>query len=190
MKLYFITTNEGKYKEVKEILHKYKIDIEMLSAQYTEIQCDVLQDVVMYGIESLSKEYLDIDFLVEDSGLFIESLGGFPGVYSAYVFKTIGCEGILKIMEDIENRSAKFISCVGALINGNDYIFTGEVHGRISDECRGEGGFGYDPIFIPSKEKKTFAEMTTEEKNRISHRRRSVEKLGEFIKNEFLKNSQ
>ncbi|MEM0332314.1 MAG: non-canonical purine NTP pyrophosphatase, partial [Archaeoglobaceae archaeon] len=107
-------------------------------------------------------------------GLFIEALKGFPGVYSSYVFKTIGNEGILKLMDGITNRRAYFKAVLAYWDGKEIHIFEGKVEGEIATEIRGSGGFGFDPIFLYNK--KTFAEMG-DEKNEVSHRRRVLEKF-------------
>jgi len=106
--MYFITGNRHKYEEIKRIIGK---DFEMLSIPYPEIQADTLEEVAEYGIEYL-KNRVNGNFFLEDSGLFIESLKGFPGVYSSYVFRTIGNEGIIRLMEG-KKREATFVSVIG-----------------------------------------------------------------------------
>jgi len=126
-------------------------------------------------------ESLNPPFFIEDSGLFIKALNGFPGVYSSYVFKTIGNEGILKLMRGVEDREAKFV-CVIAYNDGKVRIFKGEVVGKISNEMRGEHGFGYDPIFEYNG--RTFAEMG-EEKDLVSHRRRAADEFFSWLAKNF-----
>ncbi|MCQ5375520.1 MAG: non-canonical purine NTP pyrophosphatase, partial [Methanomassiliicoccales archaeon] len=109
-------------------------------------------------------------------------LKGFPGVYSSYVFKTLGCTGILKLMRDVEDREAYFQCCIGCIIDNKEIMVSEKVYGRISTEERGEGGFGFDPIFIPEGEIRTFAEMSIEEKNRISHRGKAISTLVNELK--------
>jgi len=173
--MFFITGNRHKYEEIKEIIG----EIEMLSIPYPEIQADSLEKVAEYGIEYL-KERVKGRFFLEDSGLFIDALKGFPGVYSSYVFRTIGNKGILKLMENMENRRAVFVSGIG-YYDGEIHIFRGESRGIISREEKGRKGFGYDPIFIPEKCKKTFGEMEREEKNRYSHRGKSAIKFKRYL---------
>ncbi len=176
LKLYFRTSNRHKYLEAKEILSKYNIDVEWINKKYREIQADSLEEVVLEALKNM-----DNYTFIEDAGLFIDALNGFPGVYSSFVFKKIGNEGILKLMEDVENRRAKFVSVVGLKINGEYKIFKGVVEGYITHEIRGKGGFGYDPIFIPNGYSKTFAE-DTKIKNEVSHRRRALEELAKFLR--------
>jgi len=173
--MYFITGNRHKYEEAKVILG----EIKMLSVAYPEIQADNLEEVVIYGMDYL-KNKIDGNFFIEDSGLFIKSLRGFPGVFSSYVFKTIGNEGILKLMGGERHREATFISVV-AYYNGKTHIFKGECKGKIAEKIKGDKGFGYDPIFIPEGSEKTFGEMETEEKNKYSHRGRAIRKLRKYL---------
>ena len=120
--------------------------------------------------------------LIDDAGVFIEALGGFPGVYSRYAYDTIGLSGILKLMEGIENRRASFKCVLGFLRNnGKQYVLAGETHGTLIHEERGDEGFGYDPIFIPEGEEKTFAELDMNRKNQLSHRGKALNKLLDIL---------
>jgi XTP/dITP diphosphohydrolase len=175
-----VTTNEGKYREVAKGLGKVGIDCEMLDMDYPEVQCDSLEEVVTSSMKWLSGK-MEGDFLIDDSGLFISSLGGFPGVYSSYVYRTIGPEGLLKILQGVKNRAAEFRCCFGLNWKGEDRLFVDVAEGSITQEKRGEGGFGFDPIFIPTGESATFAEMPIEEKNKLSHRGKALQKVLEFL---------
>ncbi len=143
---------------------------------YREVQASSLEEVVREALEEIPGD----NFFIEDAGLFVDALSGFPGVYSAYVFKTLGNAGILKLLRGEENRRARFRSVVGLKLGGEVKLFTGEVLGSIAEEARGEAGFGYDPIFIPEGSTKTFAE-DPELKQRVSHRRRALEKLAAYL---------
>ncbi len=178
MKIYFVTTNTGKYEEVKKMLSEHEIIRKDMT--YPEIQADTLEEVADFGMEFLSKK-LDGKIMLEDSGLFINALNGFPGVYSAYVFKSIGNEGIIKLIAGIEDRRAYFKSVI-AFYDGKVRFFEGECNGSISENVRGEAGFGYDPIFIPEGEARTFGEMEKEEKNRYSHRGMAVLKVKKCLR--------
>lgn len=177
MKIYFVTTNDGKYEEVKKMLPEH--DIIRKNMTYPEIQADELEEVAKFGMAFLSKK-LDGNIMLEDSGLFIQFLKGFPGVYSAYVFKSIGNDGILKLMDGVRNRRAYFKSVI-AFYDGEVRFFEGKCEGTISEIKKGENGFGYDPIFIPEGETKTFGEMEREEKNDYSHRGRAILQLKKFL---------
>ncbi|MDY6965879.1 MAG: XTP/dITP diphosphatase [Halobacteriota archaeon] len=170
--IYFVTGNTGKVKEVLKMAPP-EMEIEQIDYDYPEIQVDELEQVASHGAKH-SSEFLKKPIIVEDSGLFVDVLDGFPGPYSAYVFKKIGNEGILKLMAGEKDRGATFKSVVGYCEpGGNPLLFVGSVDGKISEEIRGKHGFGYDPIF--STGESTFAEMGIEKKNEVSHRRRAFE---------------
>jgi len=178
----FITGNKGKFAEVKEKLKPLDVEVIQENLGYPEIQADSLKEVARYGVEHIKKRFSH-PFIIEDAGLFIDALEGFPGVYSKYVFFTIGCKGIIKLLENIDERSAVFRSVYAYSEPDKEPIFfIGESFGKITTKERGEGGFGYDPIFIPAGETKTFAEMSIEGKNMFSHRGKALEKLIDFLK--------
>ncbi|MCD6301430.1 MAG: XTP/dITP diphosphatase [Staphylothermus sp.] len=173
--IYFLTNNIHKYEEVKPIAEKYGFQIEMCNdAEKMEIQSNDLLEIAKYAaLHAYAK--IGKPLMVEDAGLFVHALNGFPGPYSSYVFKTIGYQGILKLLEDTEERKASFRSAV-VLIH-EPFIITciGETTGYITTSPRGNRGFGFDPIFVPNDSSKTFAEMTINEKNMFSHRAKAVE---------------
>ena len=168
MRLNVVTHNPGKVKEYNLALSGYGLEMAHVNREYDEVQTAYLEEVVDKGIKQLAKEGLT-DFLVDDSGLFINHFKGFPGVYSAYGQKTLGNKGILKLMEGVEDRGAVFKCCIGARIGDQTIIVTGQCPGEILLEERGTEGFGYDPIFSPDGVH-SFAEIPTDEKNIISHR--------------------
>ncbi len=172
---YFVTGNRGKFVEAREIFG----DLVQKNIGYTEIQADTLEDVAAYGMLEVASR-LDGPVMIEDAGLFVEALRGFPGVYSAYVQRTVGNAGILRLMEGVENRDAHFKSVVAYVEPGLEPVmFTGEVHGQIGFEERGLKGFGYDPIFYVGEV--SLGEMEIEEKNRISHRAASMRALKRWL---------
>ena len=171
-----ITHNRHKYEEMKKLIPS----LEMLHMEYPEIQADTIEEVIDFALDYLS-ERIEGNFIIDDSGLFIHALNDFPGVYSAYVFKTIGNEGVLKLMSGVEDRRATFKTVIGLHLEGQNFKLVGLCHGSMAEEARGTNGFGYDPIFIPEGYDKSFAEMSTEEKNRISHRGKAVRKLVSFL---------
>jgi len=183
--LYFITSNVGKYNEAKQSFSDLDINIVQKNIGYPEIQADSLEEVAFYGIDYL-KNKLKEPFIIEDAGLFIDAFDGFPGVYSKYVFQRIGCLGILKLFKDFEDedRKAAFKSVYAYYEpKTKPFVFIGECQGEISKKMVGKQGFGYDPIFIPNEGTKTFAQMDIIEKNKYSHRGKSLEKLKVFLKN-------
>ena len=167
----FVTTNAHKFEEAQNLLANYGICIAKLDVEAVEIQDDHLENIAKYSVLDAVKN-CGLPVFVEDAGLFIESLQGFPGPYSKFVFETVGVEGILKLMEGVKNRNAHFKSviCYGSP-DQKPISFVGKVEGKISLEIRGSDGFGYDPIFVPSQgDARTFAEMSITEKNSFSHR--------------------
>jgi XTP/dITP diphosphohydrolase len=183
-KIYFITSNKGKFVEVHKKFLEIDVNVFQKKIVYPEIQANSLQEVAFFGVEYVLKKFKS-PFILEDAGLFIDVFKGFPGVYSAYVFHTIGCDGVLKLMKNIkvEDRSAVFKSVFAYGKSGcKPHSFIGECKGVISILKRGSNGFGYDPIFIPQNSNKTFAEMSINEKNSYSHRGKSLEKLIDFFK--------
>lgn len=171
----FVTSNKGKFAEAQGIFG----DLEQKDIGYTEIQADTLEEVAIFGMKEVATR-LEGRVMLEDAGLFIEALHGFPGVYSAYVQKTIGNDGILRLMEGIVNRKAFFKSVVVYAEPGLEpQMFTGIVRGQIGYEARGSSGFGYDPIFYTGE--KSLGEMELTEKNRISHRAGSMRALKEWL---------
>ena len=183
MRIMFVTSNEGKYNEVKVALEKRGHELVWMKFPYPEVQTAVLDEVVAEGLGWLRPRLgEDRSFMIEDSGLFVTALHGFPGVFSAYAFKTIGNAGILKLMEGVGQREARFESRIGLWSPGKgDRTFAGKCTGIIAPRSRGSSGFGYDPIFIPEGETRTFAEMTGQQKNALSHRGRAVDELLKFI---------
>ncbi|RLF28358.1 MAG: non-canonical purine NTP pyrophosphatase, RdgB/HAM1 family [Thermoplasmata archaeon] len=178
----FVTHNNGKFREAKEKFRSIGVELRQYSGGYPEIQADTLEEVALYGVEYLSDK-LSEPFFLEDAGLFVDALKGFPGVYSAYVFRSIGCDGILKLLENVVDRSAEFRSVVAYKEPGGEpVVFRGVCRCEISYEKKGSNGFGYDPIFVPVGSNLTFGEMDVKEKNSFSHRGKSLQKLLEYMR--------
>ena len=180
----FVTGNKDKYLEAKKVFDRYNLKLIHVDISVDEIQSNSISEVLIWKGFEVSKILGDQKFIVEDTGLFIEALNGFPGVYSSYIFKTIGCEGILKLMEGVDNRAAYFLA-YGMLYLGDGIfkMFKVKVDGHISREIRGSHGFGFDPIFIPDGSKHTYAEMSIDVKNRYSHRGKLFNIIAEYILN-------
>ncbi|MFQ6068439.1 MAG: XTP/dITP diphosphatase [Candidatus Bathyarchaeia archaeon] len=180
--VFLATSNIHKFNEVRRILSEYKTATAMLKKiDAIEIQDDNIENVAKASAVDAVKK-CNLPIVVEDAGLFIEVLKSFPGPYSSYVFKTIGNDGILKLMETVTNRNAYFKSVVAFLSPkmNEPLCFIGKVKGQIVKEKRGSQGFGFDPIFNPCNSSKTFAEMTVEEKNRLSHRALAFRRFAEW----------
>ncbi len=183
--IYFITSNKGKVHEVTEKLKQFNYKIIQKNYGYPEIQTETLEEVARFGVNHFHQNNIDHPFILEDAGIFIDALKGFPGVYSSYVYFTIGLDGILKLMKNVsdEKRTAQFKSVFAYGNREGDYeLFVGNCNGSITKKKKGSKGFGYDPIFRPEGFTKTFAELETLEKNQVSHRAQSLEKLVRFLK--------
>jgi XTP/dITP diphosphohydrolase len=178
---YFVTSNVHKFQEARRVLSEHGIAAAKLKVEAVEIQDDSLENIAKYSVLDAVKN-CGLPVFVEDAGLFVEALHGFPGPYSRYVYDTVGVNGILKLMKNVENRGAYFMSVVAfGSPELQPVCFVGRVEGKVSLRKRGTAGFGYDPIFIPLKgDGRTFAEMTTEEKNRFSHRAGALRKFAEW----------
>lgn len=179
MKFKVITSNIGKVMEYRDKLNNSGIEMEHFLHSYDEVQTSDLEEVVRKGMDSLRSKGLS-NFIIDDTGLFIDSLKGFPGVWSAYVQKTIGNPGILKLLEGSTSRKAEFRTCIGCDLDGETIIVTANCEGSITEGEHGSEGFGYDPIFTHDNER-TFAELPLEEKNSISHRGKAILLLIEEI---------
>lgn len=176
----FVTSNNHKFCEARFVLAEYDIATAMLRIEAVEIQDDNLATIAKAAAAD-AVERCRLPIIVEDAGLFIEELKGFPGPYSSYIYRTIGTAGILELMKGVDKRVAQFRSVV--VFKGPKEptkCFRGKVNGEISLKERGSSGFGFDPIFKPSNSRVTFAEMPTEEKNKYSHRARALRKFAEW----------
>ena len=149
----------------------------MLASPKTEIQSTNLAEVAKFAAEEAAKKH-NRRVLVEDSGLFVKALSGFPGPFSSYVHDTVGVGGLLRLMSRQTRREAYFQASLAlASPRGTSQEFSGKVHGTISDKPGGRQGFGFDPIFIPKGARKTFAQGGTEFKDKYSHRAIAFRKL-------------
>jgi len=184
--IFFATNNINKFNEAREVLAEYKIAVGMLRVKTLEIQSESLEEIAKTSVLEAFKR-CNLPIIAEDAGLFMGGLNGFPGPYAAYVYKTIGNKGLLRLMENVENRKAEFKSVV-AYVDAepkSPICFKGKVAGEIAkEERRGDhkSGFGFDPIFKPANCNKTFAEMSLTEKNKHSHRAKAFHKFAEWYK--------
>jgi XTP/dITP diphosphohydrolase len=176
-----MTENPNKFREAESILSTKGIRIRQLKRAKIEIQDSSLEKIARHAIKTALVDHPGL-LLVEDSGLFIDALGGFPGPFSSYVFETIGLKGILGLIEG-RNRSAYFQTSIAV---GSASIpprtFTGIVRGSISRKIVGSAGFGYDPIFIPEGFDETFGQTGQEFKNKKSHRARAFLKFAKWYR--------
>ncbi len=174
-RLLFASSNRHKFSEAQNILATYGIGLELFSCSLQEIQSDSIRAVSRHKAEHafrLSRRPV----IVEDDGLEITSLRGFPGPYSSFAFDTIGNRGILNLVG--RNRAAFFVSVITYRDRNDMVSFGARIPGRISRAARGRG-WGYDPIFIPDGQTKTFAELAG--KNSVSHRFRALKKFSSWF---------
>lgn len=171
----FVTSNKHKYMEAESILRGYNITVKRLSFRYPELQLMDAKEISKEGARFCFGKFRKPLF-VEDSGLFIRGLKWFPGPFTSYVEKTIGNEGLVKLAKGYEAEARSIVTYIDESTLRN---FEGRVKGKIVPS-RGTGGFGFDPIFLPDGYEKTFGE-DQELKNRISHRKRALEKFAEWI---------
>jgi XTP/dITP diphosphohydrolase len=184
--VFFATGNVHKFNEARVVLAEHDLAGGMLRAKAVEIQSDNLIEIASASALDAYKR-CHLPLIVEDAGLFVDALKGFPGPYAAYVYKTVENAGILKLMKNIKNRKATFRSAIAYCDSdtGRIVCFEGETTGEITTQERMmsfKSAFGFDPIFQPLGNTKTFAEMTIEEKNCLSHRAQAVRKFAEWYK--------
>jgi XTP/dITP diphosphohydrolase len=149
-----------------------------------EIQSSDLEEIAIFSVKNCAETINYECFFVEDSGLFIKQLNGFPGPYSAYIFRTLGLKGILTLMERFENREAYFQSSIALKTRNEIKVFSEQVQGIISQRIS-DSGWGYDPIFVPNYDGSlTYGELGPK-KNTLSHRFRATQGLINFLKNYF-----
>jgi XTP/dITP diphosphohydrolase len=189
------TTNRGKVQEIEKLFTSCLIRVRLYFLPDFNIAVDCPEAGETFFENAAAKSLFygkfvpDIFAVGDDSGLEVEALNGAPGIFSSRYSGPDATDEkniikLLKQLKGIENRKAKFITAVCLSINGQIIkTFSGEVEGIIIDEKRGSGGFGYDPVFFYPPLKKTFAQLSPEEKNRISHRARAFQKLKAFLEN-------
>lgn len=187
-KLVFATNNMHKLEEVSKIVGD---NLEIVSLN--DINChddipetaDTLEGNALLKARYI-KEHYGLDCFADDTGLEVEALDNAPGVYSArYAGPVHDAEAnmrkLLRELEGIENRRARFRTVIALLFNDKEYVFDGVINGIITPDKRGDSGFGYDPVFLPDNFTETFAELGDDIKNKISHRALAVHKLAEFL---------
>jgi len=184
--VFFATGNINKFNEARSILSSYGFAVAMLRVKGDEMQSDSLKEIAKTSaVNAFKRSRLPI--FVEDAGLFIDALSGFPGPYAAYVYKTIHNSGILRLMENGADRQARFQSVIAYCDETlcEPECFDGEPNREITTPERtqkGNSAFRFDPVFHPVGSCKTFAEMTIEEKNGFSHRAMAIRKFAEWYK--------
>ncbi|MDE6183571.1 MAG: non-canonical purine NTP diphosphatase [Rikenellaceae bacterium] len=187
-KVVFATNNANKLREVQQMIDGVEL--------VTLAQCGITEDIpetasTIEGNSSLKSHYvydrLSVDCFADDTGLEVDALGGAPGVHSARYAGKAKCneDNIALLLANLEgqsNRRARFRTVISLIWNGCEHLFEGVVDGVITESRHGDGGFGYDPVFMPEGYDVTFAQMDAKTKNAISHRGRAVEKLVAFLR--------
>ncbi len=193
IELIFATNNEHKAQEIQaccggqiavSTLKQAGINID-IPEPYASLEANASQK------SNVINRLTGKDCFSEDTGLEVEALRGEPGVLSArYAGDDKDADkNITKLLQNLSkhiNRNARFRTVISLVINNNEYFFEGVCEGIIGDKCRGQNGFGYDPVFIPANAQKTFAEMTLDEKNVYSHRSKACDKLVSFLQQEHI----
>jgi len=170
----FVTGNANKAREASRILG-VELRQEAIDNMF-EIQTADLEELAVHKA-AIAFEKKGSPVLIEDSGLIFSAWGQLPGALVKWFEESVGCEGMLKMLDGFDSRKARAL-CFAALHDGkNIHVAKGEVAGTIAYELRGSEGFGWDVIFIPDGHSRTFAEMAPDEKNKISHRRKAFENL-------------
>jgi len=188
MKIVFATNNPNKLKEIQALM---PTGIEILSLKDIGCTEDIPEtgstlEANAFQKANYLKDHYGYDCFADDTGLEVEALNGAPGVYSArYAGPERSAEAnmakILSQLKGNNNRKAQFRTAIALILNSKKHLFEGKVEGLISEAKKGEEGFGYDPIFVPENETRSFAQMSMEEKGTISHRGRAVRKLVEYL---------
>ncbi|MNU69522.1 Non-canonical purine NTP pyrophosphatase [compost metagenome] len=189
MKLLFASSNEHKIAEIKAILpHGFQL-ISLKEIQFRDEIPETSDTIEGNAIQKATflADKMHIPCFADDTGLVIPSLDGEPGVYSARYAgsQRDAHDNMNLVLEKLKNQSdrkAYFTTVIALYINHKVHLFEGRINGTIISEKRGNNGFGYDPIFVPEGSEKTFAEMTADEKNGMSHRGRSLAKMTEYLK--------
>lgn len=189
MKLIFATHNPNKLKEIQSLLPK---EIELFSLE--EIGCfeeipetaETIEENALLKARYVKKNF-GHDCFADDTGLEVEALNGAPGVYSArYASEeksdAANIEKLLSELSNEKNRSSHFKTVIALILNGEEFLFEGICDGKIIEDKRGNNGFGYDPVFVPSGQTKTFAEMELSKKNEFSHRGKAFRKLVNYFR--------
>jgi len=192
MKLYFASQNKHKIHEIAHRLASINASLEVLGLQDLGHYQDLEESQNTFEGNALQKAAFiwhnyQVDCFADDSGLEVEALDMAPGIFSArYAGEQKNHADnialLLKNMEGKNNRNAHFRTCIVLILEGETHYFEGIISGKIIEKPQGNGGFGYDPIFVPNGHERTFAEMSLDEKNHMSHRSQAVSKLVEFIK--------
>lgn len=190
MKIVFVSNNQNKLKEIQSILSGKKIEVIPLSDVEEDVEIEETESTLEGNAELKAKYVWDkfkLNAFADDTGLEVMALDNEPGVYSARYAgeKASSSDNINKLMFHMDgesNRKAKFRTSICLILDGKTHFFEGVVEGEISQNIKGNGGFGYDSIFIPKGYNRSFGQMSPEEKNKLSHRKVAIKKMSDFLK--------
>lgn len=187
-KIIFASNNINKASEIKQMLN---LEFEIITLKEAGIFIDIPEPHNTFALNAHEKsltihKMTGMDCFAEDSGLEVDALEGAPGVQSARFSGVHGDDAannkkLLSLLENENNRSAQFKTVISLIINGQNYFFEGTCQGEIATNMQGSHGFGYDPLFIPNGYNNTFAELNPDIKNQISHRKKAVSKMIDFL---------
>jgi len=180
-RVWFATSNDHKFDEAQFVLKEFGIVLGRLPSKGSELQSGDPSEVAKHAaVEAYRASRKPL--FVEDTGLFIESLQGFPGTSASFAFHTLALDGILKLMNGVDARGAEFVSAV-AYCDGSSgpHLFIGRLKGTVALRPSGREGFGFDPIFVLSESGRTLAQLTLAEKCAVSHRANAIRALGRWL---------
>jgi XTP/dITP diphosphohydrolase len=177
--IYFASSNPNKYREIEPILRQYSIISHFAKMSLQEIQSESVVRIARTK-STHAFEYIQKPVIIEDDGFYICSLNGFPGQYSSFVYETLGNKGLLKLMENKTDRNAYFLSVIAYNDGHTSKMFTGKTQGVLSGYAT-DGGWGFDPIFVPKNSIKTYGELSQlNRKSLFSHRYKSIKKFSKW----------
>ncbi|MHA2424754.1 MAG: RdgB/HAM1 family non-canonical purine NTP pyrophosphatase [Candidatus Thorarchaeota archaeon] len=182
--LILVTQNKHKLRELRPLFEEYGIELATTTIPKLEIRSN---DVERVALEAAKIGFFEAKqpVVLDDTALYIDALEGFPMTYAGFVLKTLGRKGILKLMDGVKDRRARFATAVGFSDGETLATFKGVMEGSIAEKEEGEDGFAYDPIFIPEGESRTYAQLSFEEKVKISHRTKAFRAFFDWYTVEF-----
>lgn len=175
----FITSSSHKLTEARRLVGR---QLDHLDLDLPEIQARTIDQIVLDKLDLAASRVSGGAVVVEDVGLGLDAAGGFPGPYVKWLLELAGGEALGAFARGLGANQATATCVVGLAIDGRREIFEGSVRGTIADEPRGNSGFGWDPWFVPEGSDRTFGEMSSEEKDRVSHRARAWKKLADYLR--------
>lgn len=184
MELYFATGNPNKVEEFREALQGTGVTVQHLHIDLDEIDAEDVEDVAQQKAkDAYQEEKPDGLVIVDDTGLYVNALNGFPGSHASFFLQKCGINGLLTLLDGEDNRKAYFKTSIAVYDPKEDSVtvLSGTCRGWIAHEPKGSGGFGYDSVFIPDDHDRTFAEDTAHKAD-ISHRTRAIERIVDWIK--------